>query len=61
MCKEEKVLVESPERCPVDFGSGQCSLNPCSMGHNAGTRPPHSGDWAGKLHFLASQVKKELI
>lgn len=25
-----------------------------SMGHDTGMRSPHSGDWARKLHFLAS-------
>lgn len=57
--EEEKVPVGSPDQVSGRFW--KWPVSPHSMGHDTGTWPSHRGDWAGKLHFLASQVKKELI
>ena len=43
----------------LDSGSGQHCRNLYSVDHDIGMWPPYRCDWAEKLHFLTSHVKKE--
>lgn len=58
MCREEKGEDRrvSTNVSGLDSGSGQHLY---SVGGDTGMGPPYRCDWAEKLHFLTSHVRKE--